>query len=287
MNNDLEKELISKNIVNLKGYRTKDGKHIPIFVDINRLLYNPEIIRNIISIIGRQIKNNNFDKILVFDKVSLIIGLGLSLFYNIKIEKYHTTKKDYNGKYLFLFENNHKLNYKNLDKVDNKHTIVLFNCSKNVDNNSNLDIIFFPKKKNKKKCVVLNFKRFSEIVEAIEFFGSKLEIVKIFSSNILDFNRAKLCKLSTKYQFLIWEGSLFSNDVSIFFYQVTGKYDFQKWVHFIDIQTPCSDLRKYTKILKALGSKTRINLSNDLDITYYFKADYFQNNKFLDIFNDK
>ena len=103
----------------------------------------------------------------------------------------------------------------------------------------------------------------------------------------MDFNRAKLCKLSTKYQFLIWEGTLLSNDLSIFFYQVTGKYDFQKWVHFIDIQTPCGDLRKYTKILKTMGSKTRINICNDLDIHHYFKADYFQNNKFVDIFNDK
>lgn len=284
--NDLENELKSKKIINLKGYKDKNGNHNPIYIDTDRLIYNPQIIRNIVNIVWGRLKNLNFDKIMVFDKVSFIIGLGLSLSYNIKIEKYYNNKKDYKGIYIFLIGTNS--NYKKLENVEKKKTLILFNCSKNINKiDDKQEIIFFPKKKIEKNCLVLNFKKFSDIVKAIEFYGEKLEIVKIYSSNVVDFNRGKLCKLSSKYQFLIWEGALLSNDLNVFFYQITSKSDFHKWVHFIEIEEPKSNFQNYYKILDALGSKTRINITNDIDIKYYFKNDYYKNNKFLDIFNEK
>ena len=116
--NDLERILKSKKIINLKGYKDKNGNHVPIYIDENKLIYNPQIIRNIVNIVWKRLKNLNFDKIMVFDKVSFIIGLGLSLSYNIKIEKYYNNKKDYKGIYIFLFENNS--NYKKLENVEKR-----------------------------------------------------------------------------------------------------------------------------------------------------------------------
>ena len=76
----------------------------------------------------------------------------------------------------------------------------MFNCNKNM-NEDNTDIIFFPEKKNKKSVLFLNFKKFSEIVSA-EFLEINLKLLK-YILQTFDF-RAELCKLSTKYQFLIW-----------------------------------------------------------------------------------
>ena len=74
--NDLENEPKSKNIVNLNGIKDKNGDMIPIHINVDSLIYNPQIIRKIVNIVWARLKPHNFDKVLVFDKVSFIIGLG-------------------------------------------------------------------------------------------------------------------------------------------------------------------------------------------------------------------
>ena len=129
---------------------------------------------------------------------------------------------------------------------------------------------------------MLNWKNFRDIEKVIEYYGNKLQIVKIYAASVDFFSYKKLVQLSKKYEFLIWEGTIFSCDLNIFFYQITGKFNFHKWVDMIEVEQNADNYLGYTKILKALSSKTCINVHNELEINYFYKKDYFDK-KFLDV----
>lgn len=286
--NLIEKELELSRIINKKGFVAKNKKKIPIKIDFKKLLLNPGLYRKVVALIWSKIKNINFDKLLVLDNNSLILAIGLLTEHNIKIEKVDSPSFKTDDECILLIANvlDSNVFFKKIKNLKLKYTIVLFDLTDKIECvKDKLEILFCPKKKQKKTCLVLNWKKFSDIVRTIEYYGDTLEIVKIYVSGIEDFNKTKFCKLSQKYQFLIWEGTLFSSNVNIFFHQMTGKLNFNKWIHIIDVENTNESTIHLKKILDALQSKTLINVSNELEIKYYFKNDYFDK-KFLDIFNE-